>query len=404
MRTVGIIAEYNPFHNGHMEQIRMIRARFRDARIVAVMSGGFTQRGDVAILTKWERAAAAVRGGIDLVAELSFVYAVRSAQHFAEGATRLLAALGADTLAFGAECVDTAMLRRAADIAVSESARQRLRDGLSEGLSYAAAMEAAIAGHGKIQTGLLLKPNNILATEYMKAIDRFCLPMEPLPLPRVGAEHHDEDLSGSFASASAIRMELRHSDPDFSRLASVVPKETLESLSSGNLPTLSSLFRPLVCRLLTMRTGELRKIYGVGEGLENRLLRAAGEAADMESLTGLVKSRRYPLARVRRALIAILSGLDDDFTNEADKTAPPYARVLAFGEAGRKMLHELRGRLPLITRTGSYINERARSGGDMTFLQRSLSFDILATDLQEMSRPVPGVRGHDFTSPPRYIR
>ncbi len=190
MKTVGIVAEYNPFHNGHILQIREIRRRFPDARIVVVMSGSFTQRGSVAILDKWTRAASAVRHGVSLVLELPTVFATRSAQYFAGGGVRLLDRLGViDVLAFGSEYDDLSLLSRLSKEIDTNETTDTLRKALREGASYAAALT------GKAGSDAVIRhPNVILAVEYLRALKRYDSALMPLPTPRFSASHNDRTL------------------------------------------------------------------------------------------------------------------------------------------------------------------------------------------------------------------
>ena len=199
MKTVGVVAEYNPFHNGHILQIREIRRRFPDAGIVVAMSGCFTQRGSVAILDKWARAEAAVRHGASLVLELPAVFATRSAQYFAGGGIRLLDRLGVvDGLAFGAECDDLSILSRMAEESGGVPIKMR------KGASYAAALTQDAP-----PDALIRQPNVILAVEYLRAISRHDASLVPLPLPRFAAAYHDHDLPSEDLPAARIRTTKR---------------------------------------------------------------------------------------------------------------------------------------------------------------------------------------------------
>ena len=210
MKTVGIIAEYNPFHNGHCLQIREIQRHFPDAGIVVAMSGSFTQRGTAAILDKWQRAEAAVRHGASLVLELPTVFSTRSAQYFAEGSVRLLDRIGVvDAIAFGSECKNLKSLTRLANEIDAMQQSIAMKNRLQKGGSYAAAITEAADPDTDIR-----QPNVILAVEYLRAIRRFHVNLSPTPLPRFSAGHHDSDIPSvgdcPIASASAIRAALAH--------------------------------------------------------------------------------------------------------------------------------------------------------------------------------------------------
>ncbi len=207
--TIGLIAEYNPFHNGHVYQLAKLRELHPDAAIVVIMSGSFTQRGGAAIADKWTRAAWAVRGGADLVLELPYAFACRSAEHFASGGVQCLAGLGCiDALAFGAEAEHIEPLEKAAACMDDAALQEALHARIAGGASYAAAMATEVAARTGVAAEVLRAPNNILGMEYLRAVRRFAPEMETLLVQRVGTDYHDTDMHGRFASASAIRAAL----------------------------------------------------------------------------------------------------------------------------------------------------------------------------------------------------
>ncbi|MBR5162514.1 MAG: nucleotidyltransferase family protein, partial [Schwartzia sp.] len=247
MKTVGIIAEYNPFHNGHLLQIREIRRRFPDARIVVVMSGSFTQRGSAAILDKWTRAASAVRHGVSLVLELPTVFATRSAQYFAGGGVRLLDRLGvAETLAFGSEYDDLSLLSQMAKESDASENTGALRAALCNGESYA----AALTGNSD-PSAVIRQPNVILAVEYLRALTRYAAKLTPLPLPRFAAAHNDRALPSDeaipIASASAIRAALFK--PETHENAFRFVPTDVAALLPDNPADTARLLRPILARL-----------------------------------------------------------------------------------------------------------------------------------------------------------
>ena len=212
--TVGLIAEYNPFHNGHAYQLAKIREAVPGATIVVCMSGSFTQRGDAVIADKWTRASWAVRGGADLVFELPYAFACRSAEHFAAGGVQCLAGLGClDVLAFGAESADLAPLAAAAACMDDTALQTAVHERIAAGASYAAAMSAEVAERTGVSNDVLRAPNNILAIEYLRALQRYAPSVQPLLVQRVGADYHDKAFHGKIASASAIRTLLKQMPP-----------------------------------------------------------------------------------------------------------------------------------------------------------------------------------------------
>ena len=388
MTTVGLIAEYNPFHNGHRYQLEEIRRRIEDATIVVVMSGSFTQRGEPAILDKFIRARAAVDGGADLVVELPFLYATRSAQEFARGGVKILSVPGIERLAFGSEIDDIESIKKAAEMIDGDELRLRLKEKLSAGQSYGRAMREALCSTVADQ------PNAMLAVEYIRALRSTAI--EPLLIKRVGAAHDDRSIGGAIASASAIRAELTSSAPDWSALSDVVDARTLEALRSSARPSIEKLFLPLATKIMMSSTEELRSIYGMVEGLEYKLIRAARSTSNYNELIGSMISRRYTRSRIQRLLLHVLTGLtaDDVKTFDGEK----YIRVLAFNDRGRQLLKKIKSSgAPIVVKTARHLTTRLMYDKLSTLetYQRMLAFDVRATDLRELLTEAPRP-GKDF--------
>lgn len=409
MKTVGIIAEYNPFHNGHCLQIQEIRRHFPNAGIVVAMSGSFTQRGTVAILDKWRRAEAAVRHGASLVLELPTVFSTRSAQYFAEGGVRLLDRLGVvDVLTFGSECENLETLVRLADEIDANQQSVVLKNRLQKGGSYAAAITEATAPDADIR-----QPNVILAVEYLRAIRRFHANFSPMPLPRFSAGHHNPAIpsEGIFpvASASAIRAALtKGNERDALR---AVPEDVGTMLSDARTHGYSDmehLFRPLLVKLLTASSENLRSNLGVNEGIENRIRRAALAAHSYSELTEAVQSKRYPFARIRRLLLHILLFLTTETANRFNDAGPLYARILAFDNRGRRMLRTARehANIPIITKISQFLPARAMDSGQLSTAQEMLAFDLRATALASLTSTPAGhpPQNADFLVSPIYLQ
>lgn len=414
MHVVGVIAEYNPFHQGHAYQLRSIRERFHDdVAIVAVMSGSFTQRGEAAVLDKWRRADLAVCGGCQLVLELPFLFACRSAQDFARGGVRLLQGLGyVDTLAFGAESPDLAPLMEAARTIDAPETQAALHEALRAGASYAKALTAILQEASGLAADLLRQPNNILAIEYLRALRGYAPGIEPLLIARRGAGYHEASL-GPLASASAIRGELAKAQPDFASLRDSLPEATYAAIREAfpvEIASTERLFRPLLARLLTMQGRELEAIFGLQEGLTNRLLVKSRQSQTLlELIAGMVTSR-YPASRISRIVPHLLLGTGERAAREAAETGPLYARVLAFDEVGRELLHTIKKRstLPLITKVSAALNSRERLEGDLTPLQAMLALDTRATELRALAlpdhAPLAALHQTDFITSPHFIR
>lgn len=413
MKTVGIIAEYNPFHKGHAYQSKQARQLAQADVVIAVMSGHFTQRGELAIIDKWRRAEAAVKSGVDLVLELPSVFAVRSAQYFAAGGVRLLSSLGiVDYLSFGAENADLSSLSAAAAGLDDPQVEEKLKLGLSRGKNYAAALADALVAGGYTARDFIISPNNILAVEYLRALTRYAPTMRPLPVRRVGSGFHDKNLSDGFASATAIRHGLFQSGSVTPPLHAALPAATaaiMESLlKSGAAPAqISGLENIILARLRSISDKELLATPEISEGLENRLKLAARNAGNLSELLELVKTKRYPYSRLQRLLVHLLLGTQREQIEAFDASGPLYARVLALNSQGRAALREiaLLERIPIITKTTAALNSRSYHKKDFSPLQSMLAVDITATELFCLCLPATAKRkgGLDFRQSAIYL-
>lgn len=337
MRVCGIISEYNPFHAGHLHHLRETRARIgEDCALVCCMSGDFVQRGEPALLPKHLRAEAAVACGADLVIELPAPYALRSAEHFARAGVALLAGLGTVTdLSFGAEDADVSLLTELADTLLEHQTVLDTLTHLTTGLSYAAARERALYDRLQAQADLLHRPNNILAVEYCKAVRTAGLDWTLHAVPRAGGQHDGAPADG-LPSASWLRTQLRAGDraalaylPDGSR-------RVLERAGERGLLLLDTTRAEhgMLDRLCRMRVDELAALPDASEGLEHRLYAAIRSARTAEEICAAARSRRYPLARIRRMLCCAWLDLPAALTS----LPPPYIRVLALNDRGRRVL------------------------------------------------------------------
>ncbi len=394
--AVGIIAEYNPFHLGHAYQISEIK-KVSDAEIIAVMSGSFTQRGTPALLDKWTRARLAILGGVDLVIELPFVKAVRSAQDFARGGIKLLESLGVvDTLAFGAEVADLERLKLAAAAFEEKFFTEKLHALMSQGVSYAAAVTKILAEVTGLEEKLLRQPNTILATEYLRALPE---KISPLLIKRVGAAYDDLALQENFSSASAIRAAVYSEKPAWEKISACVPDATLKALRAEKiLVDENFLFRPIIAKLLTSRAEDLRKIYGMTEGLEFRLLNAQSfPIPNYKFLIDSLVGRRYTASRIRRLLLYFLLNVTAEEMAELD--AATCIRILAFSERGRALLKKISA--PTITKLTKHLNRRDIFMRKRTLepYQKILLFDVLATNLRGLLFDIPQVMQKDFSTP-----
>ena len=339
MQIAGIVAEYNPFHNGHVYQIQKTRESGA-SHIVAVMSGNYVQRGEPAILDKWSRTAAALRGGIDLILELPLPYVLSSAENFARGAVGTLHSMGClDILSFGSECGDIRLLEKTANTINTPQVASQLKKYLSLGTTFARARENAVKDiYGQAIADVLKSPNNILAIEYIKALRVLNSKIAPLTIPRKGSGH-DEQITSSegFPSASLLRREIHAKDWNF--LEQNLPAESFlilkKQVQEQKCPcTINQLENAVLAFLRRLQPCDYLKLADVNEGLENRLYRAVKSGVSLQDIMMKTKTKRYTLARIRRILLSAFL----EIPKEMQKQPVPYLRVLGFNRAGQEIL------------------------------------------------------------------
>ena len=338
MAVVGIVAEYNPFHTGHRWHIAETRRRLgAETAVVCAMSGHWVQRGDCAVTDKWTRAARAVEAGADLVVELPTVWACASAETFARGAVEVLAGMGVvDTLSFGSECADLAALRRSAAALDAPEYHARVKELAAQGLPFPAARQRA-AEEGLGAPSVLDRPNANLAVEYLRAIPPH---WNALAVQRQGVDH-DGGAAGGFASASHLRELLRAGNRGEAEPYLCTPW-------AGEIADFRRCGAVLLDRVRTMGEDDWAALPdgGSAEGLPARLVRCGRQARSAEEFLALAKTKRFPLARLRRLLAWAYLNL-----TAADRPEQvPYLRVLAFHDRGRALLGEMKetARIPIL--------------------------------------------------------
>ncbi len=381
MKTVGIVAEYNPFHKGHALHIAKTREILgEDAAIVCVMSGNFIQRGEPAIFAKHTRAEAALYGGADLVLELPLPYVLSSAEKFALGAMAILESLGCvDYVSFGSESGNTEELKAAADILLREDFGDVLRDELRSGVSFAEARQRAMERISGKSMDMMAKPNNILAVEYIKTLKMLGSGIEPLAISRRGAGHDETQEREGICSASAIRAKIRAGEdasPYMPREANAL-FEIERSAGFGPI-SMGALEQSVLTRLRMMKEEEFAALPDMSEGLHLRLMRAAKTCGSIEEIYETVKTRRYALSRIRRAVVCAWLGV----TAADSEGLPPYVRVLAANERGCRLLKNAKKNTTVITKPAAArkLDERGR---------RFFELEAAATDLYVLGGEEP---------------
>jgi predicted nucleotidyltransferase len=377
------------------------------------MSGNFIQRGEPAIVDKWARAEMALRSGIDLVVELPLVYAMSSAEFFAFGAVKILDSLGiVDQISFGSESGNLELLETAASVLANEPGEYKvlLREALGKGISFPAARQAALGDYltsggerSSLAAEVLSQSNNILGVEYLKALKKLSSRMKPVTVPRISSAYNSEELTGAISSATAIRKLINRSEGnmDAELLKSIMPLSAgeilIREISAGKGPVFSSDFDGILLSILRrMSPDAARTLPYIAEGLENRIIEAAGSAGTIEDLVEKISTKRYTRTRIQRILFSALTGLTAEALNTFNSSGGPcYIRILGFNEKGRKLLSGIKkhATLPVIMKTADF--RKAQN----PLLSKMLELEAAATDQYVLAFCSQGDRksGQEFT-------
>ncbi len=380
MKTAAVICEYNPFHYGHKYQLDETR-KLGATHIVAVMSGNFTQRGDVAIFDKYARAKAALENGVDLVLELPTKYSLAAAEEFARGAVGIINALGCvDMLSFGSECGDIAALKEAAGASDYAIHTDFFSELMRKGSAFPAALAQTVKEYYTDDVyEVLSSPNNTLAVEYIKALDDIGSPVEPVTVQRFGADHDSDEEGERFASASLIRKKILGGE-DYLKLAPVITEPAAD---------IRRLEAAILAKLRMMKPSEFESVYDAAQGLGERLYKAVRRAGSLDELYFLAKTKRYTLARIRRAVLCGFLDIDKKMLHEK----PAYIRILGMNEKGREILAAAQCPLPIDTSLKSLMKQSREAHRQGAFEERCGDIYSLAF---EKARPC----GYEFTAKP----
>lgn len=365
MKTVGLITEYNPFHNGHAYHIEKAKKLTGADRVIVVMSGDFVQRGAPAVMPKHLRAESALLSGASLIIELPVCFATGSAEYFAQGSISLLNQLGCiDSICFGSECGDLHLLKEIAQILADEPIEYQtaLKQALKEGASFPAARQEALNIYSDKYSEILASPNNILGIEYLKALAKIHSKMEPFTIKRIGAGYHDMDIDGQFSSATAIRSDIYQlADVNSSseslpltHIQTQVPSSCHELMKKNyqtRYPVKADDFSLLLkAKLLSETAGSLSHYLDMSPELANRILRLRNDYLSFEQFCDLLKTKELTRSRISRSFIHVLLGITNDWLT-AMKAPAPYARILGFRRDHADLLGILKrtSDIPLIT-------------------------------------------------------
>lgn len=403
MKVLGIVGEYNPFHNGHLLHLVKSKEIVHPDFVIAVMSGNFMQRGTPSIIDKWKRAELAVSQGIDMVVELPTVYAISSAEDFADGSIKVLKEIGIiNFLSFGSECGDINKLETLADLLLNEphDFKQLFTTELSTGISYPKALYNTTKKYfpnGEEFASILESPNNTLGIEYIKAMKKNNLKATVLTIGR-NSEYYTEnkEIINGIASGSTIRTLIEENQ----KFHTAVPFETFETImeckKQGNIVYgINNFSNIILYKARTMPMQNLAKIQGVTEGLENRIKKAAIESSNFTEFIENIKTKRYTESKITRILTAMLLDITKDDVILAKKTKP-YIRVLACNQNGKMLISEIAKQnkhADIIISPANYL-KNSKDRNKKLLLEK----DILATDIYTLGYKNSSPGGLDFTT------
>ena len=397
MKTIGIICEYNPFHNGHAHQLHTLAQEHPEALRICIMSGSFVQRGEPAIFSKYDRARWAILGGADIVIELPTLYSLGSAQLFGTGAIRMVKALHIDALSFGSETADLDTFVDIAKRMDCESTQIVLRTYINEGMSYGSAFRKAL------DTEILNTPNALLGLEYIRAGLNYHPTLKYMPILRT-SDHHESNIIKDFPSGTALRKLITNmaTSSNNCNINSIVPKtianDMTNIISNGAYVNYNRYYDIIHSLSRRTSTTKLESFGEFNEGIEHLWSKAAQQPTWNLAMEH-IKSKRYTYARLQRMGAYLALGIQKDVLQNAMQEGPQYARLLAFNDRGRQWLRN-DFEIPLIQKWAKAPNELNTLGQTMH------QIDTLATDIQALCLHNEVKRmGHmDYTYTPQYIK
>ena len=421
-KVLGIVAEYNPFHNGHLFHLDESKKSSGASYSIAIISGSFTQRGDSALLDKWSRAESAISCGVDLVIELPTLYATSSAENFCDGAIKVLNSLNiVDYLSFGSEVDDINILNILSGILYKEPKQysQSLKEELKKGLSFPKARSNALLTYLKHNPDVMhnpknstdnkeydystflnavSSPNSILGIEYLKALKKYNSKIQPIAVKRYGANYNDLGCIENIASATAIRNIIKNDN--ISILQNLLPSSTyssiINSITNGQIvPDLSVFEKQIIYNLRNMSIQDISNIPDVSEGLENTIKTAANSCNSLVDFLNICKSKRYTVTRLQRILVYSLLQISKKDMELSKKIKEPYIRVLGFNENGKTLISQIskaNPKLHIITSVKKFVDTNSNKS-----LRRLLDVDINSTNIYTLGYTNNSYSNLDFT-------
>ena len=337
MKIIGIIAEYNPFHLGHLYQINKIKELYPDSLIIVIVSSTFTQRGDISIINKWDKTKIILDNNVDMVVELPFVYATQSADIFAKGALKILNYLKIDTLVFGSESNDIKKLKELANIQLNNNDYNDLvKEYLDNGYNYPTALSKALKDISNVD---ISSPNDLLGLSYVKEIIKNNYNINPISIKRTN-NYHSKELDSNIINASLIRELIK----DNKEINNYIPEFNKDIIYKNTINDFYDLFKYNVI----INKNNLKNIVSVDEGIENRLLKYINIANDFDELTNYLKTKRYTYNKLNRMYIHILTNF---LKEENNNIKIDYIRLLGFNNKGKEYLNKIKKdiNIPIIT-------------------------------------------------------
>ena len=400
--VLGIIAEYNPFHNGHLYHLLKSKEEAKADSVIAVIGGNFTQRGEPSLLDKWCKAEMAIANGADLVIELPVLYSISSAENFADGAIKVLSSLKiVDTISFGTEYEDLNKLNIVANTLFKEPKEYKdfLSKYLKDGKSFPKARELALIKYlqDSEYSSIISSPNNILGIEYLKALKKYSSKISPINIKRIDSGHLSLDYSSEFASATAIR-NLVYSNR-LKDVKSYIPPASFtilsEELKYGHfVKDLSKFENIIIYNLRNMSLEQIANMPDVSEGLEHLIKKAANSCNTISELINIIRSKRYTETRIRRILLYSLLQITKKDMAIAKKTSP-YIRVLGANQHGKKLISDIisaNPRINIITSLKKFEDINMNKN-----LQTLLDKDIFATNVYTLGFSRDSLSNLDYT-------
>lgn len=365
----GIICEFNPFHNGH--KYLLDSAKKNSDFVVCVMSGNFTQRGEIAFFEKHIRTEMALKNGADIVIDLPAAWSMSGAENFAFGGISLLNSCGiVDKIVFGCENNNLDLLKKTADLLEDKKILSDTKHFLTDGITFAKARQTAISQNFPDCAEILDKPNNILAIQYISASQKIGYNVKFEPVLRVGVDHDSEESVDNFTSASNLRSMILNND--ISSIKKYVPENIFEIINKKQHSDFSLLDTAIMFKLRSLTLEDIKKLPDISEGIENRIFEKIKVSDNFDELLNNIKTKRYTLARIRRILMCAAFNIDNTFINQK----PPYIKILGYKESSKELLSQIAKKADIPVIINSKDIDKLDNFGKKVFNNELISSDL----------------------------